>query len=136
MAWIVDTGVLLDIRLGNPSFGRASAACLEAHSPDDLRLCPITFVEIAPSFRGDLKRQKLWLTELSLDYHEPWADQDTDEAHRLWSDFIQRRREGLVTKRPIADVLIAAFALRHQGLTTRNTKDFRSICPTLTLVEP
>ena len=136
MAWIVDTCVLLDVRLDDPNFGRASAACLEAHSPDGLRLCPITFVEIAPSFRGDVTRQKLWLTELALDFHEPWTEQDTDEAHRLWNDFIQRRREGLVAKRPIADVLIAAFALRHQGLITRNPADFRSICPTLALIEP
>lgn len=59
MSWIVDTCVLLDVRLADPKFGRASAACLEAHSPDGLRLCPITFVEIAPSFRGDVTRQKL-----------------------------------------------------------------------------
>lgn len=94
------------------------------------------FVEIASTFRGDVARQKLWLTELALDFHEPWTDRDTEEVHRLWNDFIQRRRQGLVGKRPIADVLIAAFALRHQGLITRNAADFRSICPALTLVEP
>lgn len=135
MAWVVDTCVLLDVRLDDPTFGRASAACLETHSPDGLHLCPVTFVELAPAFRGDVALQRLWLSELSIDFTDPWTVLDTQEAHRLWNDFIERR-QGLVAKRPMADVLIAAFALRHQGLITRNTRDFRSICPTLSLVEP
>jgi len=36
----------------------------------------------------------------------------------------------------IADVMIAAFALRFQGLITRNGTDFRNIAPSLRLVEP
>ena len=31
MAWVVDTCVLLDVRMDDPDFGRVSAACLEAH---------------------------------------------------------------------------------------------------------
>ena len=136
MAWVVDTCVLLDVRMDDPNFGRASAACLEAHSPDGLIVSPISFVEMAPAFRGDDALQSRWLTSLNIAFTESWIDADTLEAHRLWNDFIERRRQGLVAKRPVADVLIAAFALRHQGLITRNTSDFRAICPTLTLVEP
>ena len=136
MVWVVDTCVLLDVRMDDPNFGRASAACLEAHSPDGLIVSPISFVEMAPAFRGDEALQSYWSTSLNIGVVEPWTDPDTREAHRLWNDFIERRRQGLVAKRPAADVLIAAFALRHQGLITRNTSDFRAICPTLTLVEP
>jgi predicted nucleic acid-binding protein len=39
-------------------------------------------------------------------------------------------------KRPIADVLIAAFADRFQGIITRNAAHFRNIAPALTIVEP
>jgi predicted nucleic acid-binding protein len=39
-------------------------------------------------------------------------------------------------RRPIADVLIASFAGRFQGIVTRNANDFRQIDPSLTLVEP
>jgi hypothetical protein len=36
----------------------------------------------------------------------------------------------------VADVLIAAFARRFQGIITRNADDFRAIAPELTIVEP
>ena len=36
----------------------------------------------------------------------------------------------------LADVLIAAFASRFQGLITRNADDFLSITPTLQVIEP
>ena len=136
MSWVVDTCVLIDVRMDDPSFGRASAACLEAHSQDGLVLSPISYIEIAPTFRGDLNLQSRWLTELNIDFAEPWMQADTLRAHQLWHEFIERRRQGLVARRPLADVLIAAFASRHQGLVTRNTSDFRAICPALTLIEP
>lgn len=41
-----------------------------------------------------------------------------------------------VAKCPVADVLIAAFAERFQGIITRNASDFRNILPTLRIVEP
>lgn len=42
----------------------------------------------------------------------------------------------MVAKRPVADVLIAAFAERFQGIITRNATDFRNILPALTVVTP
>ena len=46
------------------------------------------------------------------------------------------RRAGPVPKRPLADVLIGAFALRFQGILTRNDADFRQLFPTLNLLTP
>lgn len=61
MAWVVDTCVLLDMHMDDPNFGRASAACLEAHSTDGLVLSPISFVEMAPAYAAeqDLKQHAL-----------------------------------------------------------------------------
>jgi len=67
---------------------------------------------------------------------EFWSPADTVLAHRLWHQHQVRRRQQLVVKRPVADVLIAAFAGRFQGIITRNATDFRNILPTLTVVEP
>ncbi|MBM3833050.1 MAG: type II toxin-antitoxin system VapC family toxin [Verrucomicrobia bacterium] len=39
-------------------------------------------------------------------------------------------------KRPLADILIGAFALRFDGLLTRNETDFRSVFSQLTIVSP
>jgi predicted nucleic acid-binding protein len=40
-----------------------------------------------------------------------------------------------VTKRPVADLLIGGFSLRHQGLITRNPSDFLPFYPELAVVE-
>jgi predicted nucleic acid-binding protein len=41
-----------------------------------------------------------------------------------------------LARRPLADVLIGAFASRYQGLITRNTDDFASIFPDLKVGVP
>ena len=42
----------------------------------------------------------------------------------------------VMTKRPIADVMIGAYALQKGGLITRNEDDFRSLYPTLNIYNP
>ena len=49
---------------------------------------------------------------------------------------VDRRRRTQLAKRPIADVLIAAFAMRFQGIITRNLSDFQLIAPHLKIVAP
>ncbi|MCX6539760.1 MAG: hypothetical protein NT151_12625 [Acidobacteria bacterium] len=39
-------------------------------------------------------------------------------------------------RRPVADVLIGAFASTRQGLLTRNPTDFAPVFPSLTIVTP
>ena len=43
---------------------------------------------------------------------------------------------GEVGKRPIADVMIGAYALKHGGLITRNESDYRALYPTLNIFNP
>jgi predicted nucleic acid-binding protein len=53
MAWVLDTSVLLDIRIGHPmEWAESSASCLEEHATDGLLVCPVTLIEMAPAFRG------------------------------------------------------------------------------------
>jgi hypothetical protein len=48
MAWVIDTCVLLDIRIGHPAARAVAAAdCLEKYAEAGLIICPITFVEMA-----------------------------------------------------------------------------------------
>ena len=42
----------------------------------------------------------------------------------------------VVTKRPIADVMIGEYALQKGGLITRNEDDFRSLYLDLTIYNP
>lgn len=132
MPWVVDTSVLLDIRLNDAAFGVASAVCLAHHLGDRLVLCPVTYVELAPAFRGEHRLQRAFLEEVGVSWHEPWTSQDTEAAHRLWAAHTVRKRGGQAPKRPVADVLIEGFASRFQGLITRNPRHFESvptICP-------
>ena len=61
---------------------------------------------------------------------------DTNAAFHAWHLAVQRKRQQKVSLRPVADVLIGAFALRFDGLLTRNATDFKTLFPTLNLVAP
>ena len=135
MAWVVDSCVVIDIAINDPAFGRASAHCLQSRLRHGLVICPITHVEIAPVFDGDRTLQERFLEDAGIDWTEPWVSADTELAHKLWANCLLKRRQRNMRRRPIADVLIGAFA-RFEGLITRNTDDFRRLCPDLKLIRP
>lgn len=127
MPWVVDTCVLLDIHCADPQYAQSSADCLAEHLSDGLVISPITYVELAPAFAGNLKLQEQFLLEVGIEWPSPWLLQDTLNAHRLWFSHIEKKRDGNEGRRPIADLLIAAFAQRFRGLITRNPKDFKTV---------
>lgn len=96
----------------------------------------MTFVELGPSFAGDDSAAEAFLKASRIGTVEFWTSADTLLAHRLWHQFQLRRRQSQLVKRPVADVLIAAFAERFQGIITRNASDFRNLLPSLRIVEP
>jgi len=136
MAWVVDTCVLLDVLEGDPLFGEQSVLCLEKCAADGLVVCPVTFIELAPAFLGDVTREMDFLDRLGADSGEDWTREDSRAAHRAWFGYVERRRGRKLPKRPLADILIGAFSMRFDGLITRNTGDFRSVFPELNLMEP
>lgn len=134
--WVVDTCVIIDILEGDPSFGVASARCLTSYLSFGLVLAPVSYVELAPTFGGSKSRQEAFLNGVGIHYAEPWMQEDTLEAHRAWCRHQERKRAGLVKRRPVADVLIGAYAQRRHGLITRNEKDFRLLYPKLNVHVP
>lgn len=90
----------------------------------------------APAFQGDAALQDEFLGGIGVDYRQEWLWEDTLHAHEAWDSFVQRKRGGQLPKRPLADILIGAFALRYRGLITRNPDDFKSTFPALTLRGP
>jgi len=118
MAWVVDSCV---------KFGLASANCLAAHLSGGLVIAPVTYVELAPAFGGDTLIQEAFLEQTGVEWLTSWTRADTEIAHRLWAAHVQKKRAALGIKRPVADVLIEAFAKRFQGLITRNPKHFTTI---------
>jgi len=136
MAWVVDTCLLLDIGLDDPEFAERSESLILKMSSSGLLISPITFVELAPAFGGDMDALKTFLISLGIEFEEIWDALDTENAAIAWAGHILKRRSGGGLKRPVADVLIGSFALRFEGLLTRNAKDFERLFPELCIVEP
>jgi len=136
MAWVIDTCVLIDVLEEDPKFGEPSAEILESLLEEGLVICPMTYVELSPAFQGDRAFQDEFLTEVGVDFRQDWIQEDTLRAHQAWHQFIEQKRSGQIPKRPLADILIGAFATRYQGLITRNPGDFARLFPSLTLRVP
>ena len=136
MAWVVDTCLLIDLAVDDPEFFAASARLVEGKQPEGLVVCPISVVELAPVFGGQPPAVVEFLRRLDIPWPESWTHADTQTAFTAWNHYVAGKRQGNLAKRPIADVLIGAFATRFQGLLTRNTSDFRRVFPALTIAEP
>lgn len=136
MAWVVDTCLLIDVAEADPTFGEASAKLLDLKRAEGLTICPVTYVELAPVFNGDQAAQNEFLFNLGLKWPEAWTQSDTEEAHHAWHRYVAARRAARVPKRPLADILIGAFASRYDGILTRNESDFRAVFPRLAITAP
>ena len=135
-AWVVDTCVVLDIALNDPVHGVKSAQFLHSKLGDNLMICAVTFVELSPVFGGKAGELKQFLTGARIDWQEPWTLADTEAAHDGWWRHVVQKRRGVVPRRPVADLLIGAFASRARGLITRNPDDFTKFYPDLTVLSP
>lgn len=93
-------------------------------------------VELSPAFDGNLAEQKYFLTSAGIVWDERWTTADTESAHIAWNACIQAKRSSKIRKRPVADILIGAFASGRQGLITRNPADFSPWFPALAILEP
>ena len=137
MNWVVDTCVLLDILDEVEPFAGMSADALDMKSAEGaLFIAPITYVELAPAFDGDEKLQDLFLSRLGIDCPFAGDRNAVLAAYKAWYSHILRKRAGEVKKRPIADVMIGACAMRKGGLITRNENDFRILYPSLVICNP
>jgi len=134
--WVVDTCVIVDVHEHDPRFGRASALLLQQLLPQGLTVSPVTMVELAASFDGDMAGQKTFLVKMGIDFSEAWNVADTELAHAAWHAYVAARRAHRVPRRPIAGILIGAFAMNRGGLVTRNPDDFRRWFPKLAIKEP
>lgn len=136
MTWVVDTCVVLDVFENDPKFGRSSANLLQKLLSQSLAISPVTMVELSAAFGGDLAEQKRFLDLAGISYAEAWTSADTESAHAAWAKYVAAKRSGRSARRPVADILIGAFAANRRGLVTRNPADFRRWFPKLTLREP
>lgn len=136
MPWVIDTCVLLDVLMEDPTFGPSSAQILEMCLEESLVICPMTYAELSPAFQGNRALQDEFLAGVGVSFRQDWIWADTLRAHQAWNEFVRRKRSGQLPRRPLADVLIGAFASRFRGLITRNPEDFTKLFPSLPLRIP
>ena len=134
--WVVDTCVIIDVLSGDGVFSAKSADAIDAKRAEGLVVAPITHVELAPSFLGDVVKQDMVLSGLGIACDFAGNKEAVFAAHKVWNEHVQRKRLGEVSKRPIADVLIGAYAMQKGGLITRNEADFKALYPNLTVFNP
>ena len=136
MPWTIDSCVLLDIALADPAFAMPSAKLLDRLRRDGLVICPVSVVEVAPCFGGLAANVQDFAEQIGADAKWEWVPADTENAAAAWSRHVSFKRAGKGIRRPIADILIGAFALRTGGLVTRNVRHFSAIFPSLKIVDP
>jgi predicted nucleic acid-binding protein len=134
--WVVDTCLLIDVAEGDPQFGKRSARLLDRRRSAELLVAPVSYVELAPLFNGVGEAQNGFLESIGVHWTHSWTWPDTVAAYDAWHHYIHRRHRDRISRRPIADILIGAFAVRFDGLLTRNIKDFGGLFPDLRLEQP
>ena len=134
--WVVDTCVIIDIISGDGEFATVSANAIDAKREAGLVIAPLTYIELAPSFHGDVAKQDSILSGLGIEFDFAGNRAAVLAAHKAWYEHVLRKRLGGTVKRPIADVLIGAYAVEKGGLITRNEDDFKTLYPNLTIFNP
>ncbi len=137
MITAVDTSVLLDLLLKDPSFGeRAEEALRKASKEGALIVCEIVYADLAGLFPsqgalGAFLRE----TGIQLKSSNPemlW------KAGELWRRFcLDRPRHSAIARRILADFLIGAHAmLQAEQLLTRDKDFYHSVFAGLRITSP
>jgi predicted nucleic acid-binding protein len=126
--WVVDTCVLLDLVHGTDQQAANAEEALTKAGP--LVICPVTLIELGPTF-PDPGKLRDFLLDYNVDASDPFTPEDAEVGREAWQRIIAQRRATGSPRRPIADILIGAFALRRQGIITRNSHEFTQLFPSL-----
>ena len=112
MTWVVDTCVLLDLACNDKSFAGCAAEAIQSKMDDVLTIAPLTYVELALQFLGNAAQQDEFLRSLWIECDFDGSRDAVLAAHKAWYAHISRKRAGQVAKRPIADIMIGAYAMQ------------------------
>ena len=137
MITAVDTSVLLDLLLQDPSFGTKSEEALRKASREGaLIVCEVVYAELAGLFPSQAALEA-FLRETGIQL-KPSSTEMLWKAGELWRRFcLDRPRHTVVARRIIADFLIGAHAMLHaERLLTRDKDFYRDIFAGLQLTSP
>jgi predicted nucleic acid-binding protein len=136
MNWVVDTCLIIDVLDNDPLFGADSAQLIDNYAKEGLSICPISYIELAPTFLGDRRRQDEFLSAIGITHDNMLDGHFIEAAYCAWNQQVMLKRSKKAPRRPIADILIGAFALCEKGILTRNPSDFKRVFPKLKVITP
>ena len=130
---LVDTSVLLDVLLDDPSYGAPSETALrEARRLNGIVACETVIAEIRPVFHDDGELLS-FLSDLGLTYR-PCPQEAAILAGRMYAAYLQNRG---AAKRVVPDFLIGAHAVvGGYTLLARDRGYYRRYFQDLTVISP
>lgn len=133
MITAVDTSVLLDIFIADPTFGVRSREALRVCSREGrLVACDIVWAEIAAAFAAETPA-RVALEELGVEF----SSIDAPTALAAGRAFKDYRHRGGTRQRVVPDFLIGAHAqAQSERLLTRDRGFYRSYFHALTVLDP
>ena len=137
MITAVDTSVLLDLLLQDPSFGaRSEEALRKASREGALVICDVVYAELAGLFPSQTALDG-FLRETSIQLR-PSNPAVLWKAGELWRRFcLDRPRHSTIARRILADFLIGAHAmLQAEQLLTRDRDFYHTVFTGLPLHVP
>ena len=133
MIYALDTSVLLDILIEDPTWLRASRDLLESLAPlAEFIICPEVYAELAPN-APNTRSLDVMLDDFPIEV-VPTDVEVARLAGPMWSQY---RRAGGPRSRIVTDFIVAAHALVHaEALITRDDGFFRQYFAGLQVVTP
>ncbi len=129
----LDSSVLIDVLIGDPSYAEASEQCIaDALARDDVVVCDAVVAEVQALLDTADSLMEV-LTSLGIRYEA------TQEAAAMRAGHMNKRfrSRGGQRERVVADFLIGAHALLQcDGLITRDDRFFRDYFKGLKLIVP
>ncbi len=133
MTVLVDSNVLIDVALDDPSWGEWSREALDRAASDEVIVVnPIVFAEVSVAFQRIEELEAVLPPAIYRREPLPW-----EATFLAGKAFLAYRRRGGQGRSPLPDFYVGAHAaVAGHRLLTRDARRYRTYFPRLSLIAP